>query len=71
MTINIAMKKDVYMDRWSLGDVIPMPTLMPQGVQEDNYFIYYSYAKKPAKLCEFWFEVQVTVHSYAVSLISS
>ena len=66
MTINIATKTGVHLDRWSLGNGVPMPTLMPDNVEDVNYFVYYAYAMKPAKPCQFWFEVEVMFQSSTI-----
>ena len=71
MTINVAVKRGVVLHKWSLGDGYPLPTLMPDSVKEANYFIYYSYAKKPTNPVEFWFDMEVIIHSSGISSMIS
>ncbi|CAH1774986.1 unnamed protein product, partial [Owenia fusiformis] len=60
INVFIQLRDGVSIVEWSIGSGHPSPTLTPDGIKEQTYFIYYSYGSKPQGPWKFWIDVQVS-----------
>jgi len=52
---------------WSVGDHLPQPSLMPPGIHQKCYFLYYAYGTQPANPFQFWVDVELPAGHIASS----